>query len=381
MGNPPFGAAAARDTARISIHYSRASWIDGRAEDQLTQVAAWEGISAIAAFPDLHPGRHGPVGVAVQADRIYPQLLGPDIGCGMALYALDLHRRKLKLDKAACRLRILQQGADPVEAAAALAAAGLGGILSPHGLGTIGGGNHFCELQSVEEIFPPPAAQACGLSVGQVCLLVHSGSRNLGAGLFSGLKGRWEDGYCAGSAAAQDYLALHDRAVIWARINRHLVARTASRALRADLALICDAPHNNVEAYRGGWLHRKGAARPDRGLAPLAGSREALSYLLSCPALPEQALGSLSHGAGRRHDRASMHGRIRKTRSEIAALARTRFGGHVVCEDRDLLIEEAGMAYKDVRQVVADLEAFGIARPIASLAPLVTFKTARQEAW
>ena len=70
-----------------------------------------------------------------------------------------------------------------------------------------------------------------------------------------------------------------------------------------------------------------------------------------------------------------MHGRIRKTRSELASLTRNRFGGRVICDDRDLLLEEAGQAYKDPDQVVRDLSCFGLATAVARMLPLVTFKT------
>jgi len=70
-----------------------------------------------------------------------------------------------------------------------------------------------------------------------------------------------------------------------------------------------------------------------------------------------------------------MHGRIRKTRSDLAAMTHTRYGGRVVCGDRDLLLEEAGQAYKDPEQVQQDLAGFGLALPIVRLLPLLTFKT------
>jgi release factor H-coupled RctB family protein len=139
--------------------------------------------------------------------------------------------------------------------------------------------------------------------------------------------------------------------------------------------MICDTVHNHVVPRSDGWLHRKGAASPDHGFVPLAGSREAPSYLLRVPDVVPEALGSVSHGAGRRYDRSSMHGRIRKTRSDLAALTHTRFGGRVICGDRDLLLEEAGQAYKDPEQVLHDLTEFGLATPVARLLPLVTFKT------
>ena len=87
MGNPISGERSAV-RAPISTFYSRETWIEGRAEDQLAQVAGWPGMRAVAGFPDLHPGRFGPVGAAFLADRIWPQLVGPDIGCGIALFRL-----------------------------------------------------------------------------------------------------------------------------------------------------------------------------------------------------------------------------------------------------------------------------------------------------
>ncbi|MGP6089036.1 RNA ligase RtcB family protein [Antarctobacter jejuensis] len=373
MGNSPIEARA-----RVSEFYSDGAWIEGRAVDQLNEVAGWPGMTAVAGFPDLHPGRYGPVGGAFLADRIYPQLIGPDIGCGMALFRLDLPRRKLKLDKAARRLEALEDGAPPEEAAAALrdtVAAALGG----HGLGTLGGGNHFCEVQMVEEVADKTAAQALGLQEGDLCLLVHTGSRGHGAGVFTSIGATWKTGFLPDSAAARDYIALHDAALVWARANRQVLAARAAEALRSDLALICDAPHNHLEARGDGWLHRKGAAAPDRGLAPLAGSRESHSYLMAVPDGPAEALGSVSHGAGRRYDRAAMHGRIRRVKSELEAMRQTRFGGRVICADRDLLIEEAGSAYKDAGAVLADLDRFGLARSVVSLAPLITFKTCGKE--
>lgn len=371
MGNPILGEQSAA-RARISRFYSSQAWIEGRAEDQLAQVAAWPGMAAVAGFPDLHPGRFGPVGAAFLADRIWPQLVGPDIGCGMALWRLDLPRHRLKIDKAVRRLAVLDQGADPDAAASALAAAGLEGLIGAEGLGSIGGGNHFCEVQAVEEAAP----EATTLRPGDLCLLVHSGSRGRGAQIFEGLDDSWRQGYAADCAAGERYLALHDAAMAWARLNRALIAGLAAEALSCTANLICDTVHNQVVAQDGLWLHRKGAAGADRGLVPLAGSRDAPSYLLSVPDLVPEALGSVSHGAGRRYDRASMHGRMRKAKSDLAALTRNRFGGRVVCEDRDLLMEEAGPAYKNPEAVLRDLADLGLAQPVARLVPLITYKTA-----
>ncbi|MCU0829623.1 MAG: RNA ligase RtcB family protein [Tabrizicola sp.] len=371
MGNP---LSEGRDAAcaRVFPFYSRETWIEGRAEDQLRQVATWPGMQAVAAYPDLHPGRFGPVGAAFLADRIWPQLVGPDIGCGMALWRLDLPRHRLKLDRAERRLSVLDAAVDPDDLADAAAAAGLTGDLGLAGLGTIGGGNHFCEVQVVDAVM----AEGAGLRAGELCLLVHSGSRGRGAAVFEGLDETWKQGYASESRAGRDYLALHDAALAWARLNRALIAERAAEALSCAATLICDSVHNSVVRHAGGWLHRKGAAQADRGLVPLAGSRDAPSFLLSVPDAVPEALASVSHGAGRRYDRSSMHGRIRKQRTVLEALGRNRFGGRVICADPDLLLEEAGQAYKAPESVLRDLEAFGLARALARLLPLLTFKTA-----
>ena len=112
--------------------------------------------------------------------------------------------------------------------------------------------------------------------------------------------------------AGRAYLAQHDRAVRWAALNRRIIAVRAAEAVRADCQAVADLSHNLVEVGGAGVLHRKGTAPADRGLVPIPGSRGTLSYLVEplAPARPE-ALASLAHGAGRKYDRASMHGRIR----------------------------------------------------------------------
>jgi release factor H-coupled RctB family protein len=173
------------------------------------------------------------------------------------------------------------------------------------------------------------------------------------------------------------YLADHDRAVAWARLNRQLIARRAAEALQADHRLVADLSHNLAEITAGGVLHRKGAAPADRGLVPIPGSRGTLSYLVEPLATaPADALASLAHGAGRKYDRTSMLGRAGRTKSERDALARNPFGGVVICADRDLIVEEAPAAYKAIGQVIADLVAHGLIRVVATFRPLVTFKKA-----
>lgn len=366
MGNPVQGGAVATPT--INHYHSTAAWIEGRAIDQAVDVSKWKGVTAVATFPDLHPGRFGPVGAAVLADRIYPQLIGGDIGCGMAVFRLNLKRRKLRLDKAAKQLRKLGRVHDPADD---LPADYQGEII---GLGTIGGGNHFCELQEVVEL-PAPVD---GLSKGDLVLMVHSGSRGYGAGLFRRIEAVWNDGFGPLSVEGQDYLAIHKAAVEFARLNRSLIAQRAARALKAEASLLVDASHNELARYRNLWLHRKGAAGLQHPYVPLAGSRDSYSYLMRpCEDAPVRCLASMAHGAGRKFDRASMHGRVRSGRADIQQLSRNTFGGYVICEDKTLIVEEAGLAYKSVCQVAGDLEMFGIATQAAKLRPLLTFKKVR----
>lgn len=378
MGTPDMEdrAPAAQAGAVIQHFYTSRAWIDGRAEDQLTHIAGWPGITRIAAFPDLHPGKYGPVGCAVLADRLYPQLIGNDIGCGMALFALDLPYRRFSHSKALRRIRALGAPLQTPQGAR-LEEIGLPADLFATALGTIGGGNHFCEVQTLQS---PQAG--CPLDAGLTYLLVHSGSRGLGTATLTSLPGSLGGGLDPDSAAAQSYIAAHDQAVRWAALNRQIIAERAAEALRADLRLITDVPHNILAQSPEGWLHHKGAAALSAvtgALVPVAGSRATPSYLVR-GLHPPAALGALAHGAGRRYDRASMHGRVRGKRSDLAAMTRTALGGHIICEDRAMLIEEAPEAYKSADSVVADLEVTGVAQRCATLIPRLTFKKTRQEA-
>jgi release factor H-coupled RctB family protein len=268
MGNSLTGPAS-RSISGGPIHhfYTKAAWIDGRAEQQLTEVAALPGMVAVAGYPDLHPGLHGPVGAAFLADRLYTQLVGNDIGCGMALFALYLPLRKLSLEKAARRLRVLEgPWADAPE---------------EPGLGTIGGGNHFCEVQAVESL--SEAGAAAGLEKALLCLLVHFGSRGLGEAVYRASVGLSAQGLDPDSPAGREYLAAHDRAVTFARRNRLAIATRAAQALNADLQLVADAPHNLLQTSGDLWLHRKGAA-----VAGSAGAAGRVARQLQLSACPDQ---------------------------------------------------------------------------------------------
>ena len=368
--------------------YSDSSWVEGRAKEQLAELSLLEGVCQIAAFPDLHPGKFGPVGVALLADRVYPQLIGNDIGCGMSLFALDVEVRKLKLEKCAEKLRVLEgpylkdipDGLHEINTH--LEESNLHGLTETHdlflqSLGTIGGGNHFCELQAIEDVFEADQFDQLKLDKNCALLFVHSGSRGFGMSVFQTVQHCFSKGVRSDSSEFGAYMNLHDAAVRWAALNRLLIAKRAAEALRSKVRLIADNAHNLIERSGDQFLHRKGAAKADLPVVPLAGSRDALSYLLKPTddiELQHRSLCSLAHGSGRKYDRKSMRGRVGRTKSDLQKLERTSFGGRVVCEDKQLMVEEAPSAYKSSKIVLADLVEADLVTPLLSLKPLLTFK-------
>lgn len=365
--------------ATVRVVASPKTWIEGEAVQQLERTAALPGMRAAIGMPDLHPGKGSPIGAAFLCEgRIYPHLVGNDIGCGMSLLATDLARRKQKVERWAERLDDLD-GPWAGDTAALLGEARL--VPTPHdaSLGTIGGGNHFAELQQVDSVLDPAALQAAGVDPERLLLLVHSGSRGLGEAILRAHVDRFAGaGLPSDSDDARDYLRAHDDAVAWARVSRSLIARRFADPLGAELAPILDVCHNSVTPAPGAgehlWLHRKGAAPSTEGLVVIPGSRGTLSYLVRPDPARADAGFSLAHGAGRKWKRADAKDRLR-ARYRPEDLVRTELGGRVVCDDRDLLYEEAPEAYKKIDAVVADLVSAGLCAVVATLRPLLTYKT------
>jgi release factor H-coupled RctB family protein len=106
----------------------------------------------------------------------------------------------------------------------------------------------------------------------------------------------------------------------------------------------------------------------------IPGSRGTLSYLVKPTGDGASHAWSLAHGAGRKWTRSEARQRMRE-RFSVAELAQTGLGSRVVCEERDLLYEEAPGAYKKIEAVIADLVAAGLVSVIATLRPLLTYKT------
>jgi release factor H-coupled RctB family protein len=345
------------------VFASPSSWIESDAVAQCHQVAALDGMLHVAGMPDLHPGKGAPIGAAMASTVLYPFLVGSDIGCGIAVFPVKLKRAVP--EKLAARFPDLDVPLDPSVA---------DDIPAGHvdGLGTVGRGNHFVELARVDTVLAPEGASRLGLAAGDLVLIVHSGSRGLGERI---LRAHTEAHGAGPAADPAAYLAAHDDAVRWGSLNRRLLAARVADALGAEPAEpVVDECHNLVEVRDGVYLHRKGAAPGDGRDVLIAGTRGTRSYLVAGHAGPE-ANHSVAHGAGRKMSRADAlrRGRAKHT---VEELRRTPLGSLVVCGDRQLLFEEAPTAYKRIEQVVADLVDHGLATPVATTVPLVTYKTA-----
>ena len=379
MAEPTF--ITLTEDGKVCLLASHKNWIEGDAVSQLRKTAGLPGMRLAVGLPDLHPGRGHPVGAAFVTEGVfYPQLIGNDVGCGMALWQTDFQRRKFKQDKCLKRLQDLESPweGDTVEW---LARYGVEATESDTALGTIGSGNHFAEVQDWHEICDPAAFDGLGLQKQSLAILVHSGSRGLGDLLLrSHLDKHGSAGLQSDSEDAAAYLNRHDHARQWAVANRALIAHRMSEQLHCTVQNVLDICHNSITrtefADQPAWLHRKGAAPADVPAVVIPGTRGSLSYLAIPTGNQQNNAWSLAHGAGRRWNRLSAKARL-KDRYRADSLVRTELGGMVICEDKNLLFEEAPQAYKDIDVVIADMVEAGLIRVVATLKPLITYKVRR----
>jgi len=319
---------------------------DPEAERQVYEVSNLKGVSSVIAFPNIRIAKSGLAGVAIESDRIYPGLVGEDVGCGMSLFMLDLQARKVDSQLFLSRMRKLRE---PwiADASRMMEEAGLPAELHRAALGTLGGGDHFCEIQSFGT-----AADGWSLPTlprDTAYLLVHSGSRSLGATIASLARHPSPDGLEPGSDDEVSYLAIHDVAVRWASINRKAIALRVASLMGVELHLACDVPHNLVERREGKWLHRKGTARAEGGVVPVAGFRNSPSYLVT----PSARIGDFGH---------SLPPSAASRYQTVDQLDSGQDGkGH---------LELTGGAGSSV----AEIQRFDVATPLASFRPLATFK-------
>ena len=363
---------------QVRLFASPNSWITDEALRQLYAAAKLEGVRLAIGFPDLHSGKSGPVGAAIVTEGcIYPHLIGCDIGCGMALFKTDLVQRDVKLDRWS-EVRFDLEHPWEGDVSEVLAEFQLDSTEFDDELGTIGNGNHFAELQRVEEVLDATAFKQFGLGKQQLVVLVHSGSRGLGEStLREYAEGNGTAGCEAEGFAGAAYLRDHDLAVRWAEVNRALIARRFAEALGAQAEPLWDGCHNSISRRESEeqlvWVHRRGAVA-DGDFVVLPGSCGSLSYLAKPIGDGASHGWSLAHGAGRKWARSETRLRMRE-RFSVPELTHTPLGGRVICEERETLYEEAPAAYKNIGDVVQDLVDAELVSVVATFRPLLTYKT------
>src|SRR5262249_12111605 len=262
---------------QVRLFASAKSRIEGEAVHQLYATAKLEGVRLAVGFPDLHPGKGTPVGAAfVTEGVIYPHLIGGDIGCGMALFKTDLVRRDVKLDRWT-KLQFNLEHRWDEEVSGFLAEHDLDSTDFDTAMGTIGGGNHFAELQAVEKVLDAVEFKKLNLGKEQLVVLVHSGSRGLGESILRAhAEQHFGEGVEADSLAAGEYLRGHDFAVRWAKANRELIVRRFVATLGAEAECLWDSCHNSIagrdNVNETVWLHRKGAVAAEGDFVVIPGS-------------------------------------------------------------------------------------------------------------
>lgn len=373
-------------SASVNLVANADTWVEGKAIQQLQKTAELEGVVKAAGMPDLHPGRGYPIGAAfLTKNKIYPALIGNDIGCGMALWATDIKVRKANLDKFEKRLASVDEPLTSdwqdfiFERYQEKA-------LSPNGferaLGTIGGGNHFAELQQLEQVIDEALVGELGIDQNHLVLLVHSGSRGLGERVLRAHVDRFgHAGLDVASDEFNQYIQKHDKAIKFAELNRELIAMRMLETLHAKGNQVLDVNHNLVteksidnQSY---WIHRKGATPADCGLVMIPGSRGDYSYLVKPNADSEvnfESIFSLAHGAGRKWMRTECKDRLSK-RYRQSDLEKTALGSRVICKNKALIFEEAPEAYKSISSVINAMKDAGLISLVARFKPVLTYKT------
>ena len=457
--------ASARDDMRVPARFfaDEELWSqirNDRSVEQLMNVATLPGISECAyAMPDVHQGYGFPVG-GVAAFRISDGVISPggvgyDINCGVRLLASELtvadirgrledlvHNLSRSVPSGTGRggeLRLTDHELDRVfvEGCKYLVERGLalpedidatesGGSLPQADpaqvsqrarqrgstqLGTLGSGNHFVEIQTVEQVFDTTAAEVLGLETGRITVLIHTGSRGLGHQVCTdyvremdrvmpkyGIELPDRELACApfDSPEGRAYFGAMCAAANFAWSNRQTITHTVRGVFErafgdaGRLRLVYDVAHNiaKVEEYGGEQLcvHRKGATRafgPNNPEIPeiyrdvgqpvfIPGSMGTASWVLvGAEGAMTESFGSTCHGAGRRMSRraAKRVAQGHEVRRELA-----KKGIVVRCHSNSELAEEAPHAYKDVDRVVDVVDRMGLARKVARLKPIGVIK-------
>ncbi len=438
-----------------------------RSLEQLVNTATLPGIVKYAlAMPDIHQGYGFPIGgvVATQLPDgiISPGGVGYDINCGVRLLATQMEKEEVTpyLDDLASALYancpsgvgkgghiklqpgeldvLVEKGAnwalkrgyatesdlEHTEENGCLEGADSGKvsdrakIRGKNQVGTLGAGNHFIEIDTVDRIYDEPAAQQMGIFPSQITVQIHCGSRGFGHQICSDYVKRFQKAIhqygitlpdrelvCAplSSPEGKDYLAAMKAAANYAFANRQVLTYLIRRSFEQVLAgkvknhhlyQIYDIAHNmaKIEEHEVDGrrikvcVHRKGATRafgPGSPVLPgiyrdigqpvlVPGSMGTASWVLvGTKESMTQTFGSICHGAGRVMSRSKAKKIVRgtKLREELE-----KKGIHVRAGSMPGLAEEAPMAYKDVDRVIQVVHGAGIAKKVARLIPLAVIK-------
>lgn len=286
-------------------------------------------------------------------------------------------------------------------------------------MGTLGAGNHYAEIQVVDEVFDPVAARKMGVDqVGQVVVMIHSGSRGLGHqvatdALVSMEKAMARDGImindrqlaCAriNSPEGQEYLTAMACAANYAWVNRSSMTFLCRQAFAKifdstpddlDMHVVYDVSHNIAKfedhmvdgAVKTLLVHRKGATRafpPHHPLIPvdyqitgqpvlIGGTMGTCSYILTGT---EQGMaetfGSTCHGAGRARSRNAARHKL--DYQQVLDNLKAK-GIAIRVASPKLVMEEAPESYKDVTEVVETCHAAGVSKKAVKLRPIAVIK-------
>jgi tRNA-splicing ligase RtcB len=440
---------------------------DDRSLEQLADTAALPGVVRYAmAMPDFHQGYGFPIGgvaaMDVQKGVISPGGVGYDINCGVRLLSTHLDGEEVEPyieDLAATlyqtcpsgvggkgRVRVSESeldellrdggrwalrqglareedllrteeqgrldGADPTQVSARAKRRGLSQV------GSLGAGNHFLEVDVVQEIYDPEVADAFGLRRDQVVVQIHCGSRGFGHQVCTdyvkslrsatsqfGIRLPNQQLVCApiDSPEGQAYYAAMACAVNYAFVNRQVLAMGVREAFEQvlagkthdwDLFQVYDVAHNSAKFEEHEvdgqqmrvCVHRKGATRafgPGYARLPEAyrdigqpvlvpGSMGTASYVMvGTQRAMEVTFGSTCHGAGRTMSRTQARKQVwgSDLKEELEERGITIRAGSMKG-----LAEEAPRAYKDVSQVVEVVHGAGLARKVARVEPVAVIK-------
>jgi tRNA-splicing ligase RtcB len=456
------GLFYATDSLADSALHELRDWMTNRTSGlpsllQIAFTATLPGITTASfGMPDMHSGYGFSIGAVAAFDTSDPECIispggvGYDINCGVRLLATDLRRADVskkmgKLVEALYRVVPVGIGgkrknfvkrSDLQEIATRgvkwAVARGYGvpgdvenceengcvghadfGCVSERAiqrgvdqLGTLGSGNHFLEIQVVEEIFDSAAAEAMGLFAGQIVVMIHTGSRGFGYQIAedyvkeveriadSRLPDRQLSATAFDSELGKRYFGAMGAAANFAWCNRQIITHFTRVAFRETLGrdvkldLVYDVAHNiaKIEQHGGRKLliHRKGATRafpPGKKELPakyrtvgqpvlVGGSMGSPSYVL-VGTHGNPAFASTCHGAGRAmsRSRAVKTLSLERTQKELADK-----GIAFRAASEKTVVEEAPETYKDVDQVVTACEAVGLSRKVARLLPLGVIK-------